>query len=418
MTIIREDAFKIIDNSIKAVLPEASVIKALENKQFNGDIVVIAIGKAAWNMANATNEALGDSITKGIVVTKYDHAKGPIEGFEIVEAGHPVPDENSVIGATKALDLVKDLTENDNVILLISGGGSAIFEKPMDGVTLEDIMDITNQLLSSGADIIEINTIRKHLSAVKGGKFAYQCGKAQIYSIVLSDVLGDRLDSIASGPAYPDSSTSQEAISIVERYKIRISDSVREVLNIETPKKVENCETVVTGSVSALCEATARSAEELGYNPFILTSTLDCEAKDAGRYMAAIAREIKDKRRQGAFMKPPCAIIAGGETVVRVSGKGKGGRNQELALAAAMGIKGIEDVVIFSIGSDGTDGPTDAAGGIVDGDTINRIKSNKIEPEVYLDNNDSYNALKASGDLIITGSTGTNVNDVVVILCK
>lgn len=417
MGIMREDALKIVDDSIKAVLPEASVIKALENKVFDGNIVVVAIGKAAWNMASATKQALGGAITKGIVVTKYEHSKGPIDGFEIIEAGHPVPDENSVKGATKVLNLVNDLTEKDNVIFLISGGGSAIFEKPMEGVTLEDIMDITNQLLRSGADIVEINTVRKHLSAVKGGKFAYQCGKAKIYSIVLSDVLGDRLDTIASGPAYPDSSTSEEALNIIKRYKIKITDELKKVLQIETPKTVDNCETVITGSVTALCNAAALSAKELGYTPVILTSTLDCEAKDAGKFFAAMAREIKNDRGN-SFIKPPCAIIAGGETVVKLVGDGKGGRNQELALSAAMGIEGIEGVVVFSIGSDGTDGPTDAAGAMADGSTVDRIRFSKNGPEVYLDNNDSYNALKLSGDLIITGSTGTNVNDVAVLLCK
>lgn len=263
---------------------------------------------------------------------------------------------------------------------------------------------------------MEINTVRKHLSAVKGGKFAYKCGKAKIYAIVLSDVIGDRLDTIASGPAYPDSSTSQEALNIINRYKINISEDLKKVLQIETPKTVDNCETVITGSVTALCNAAASSAKQLGYNPIILTSTLDCEAKDAGKFFAAMAREIKNG--ENSFIKPPCAVIAGGETVVRLVGKGKGGRNQELCLAAAMGIKGLEDLVIFSIGSDGTDGPTDAAGGLVDGLTVDRIKATGTLPETFLDNNDSYNALKDSGDLIITGSTGTNVNDVVVLLCK
>ncbi|AOY74493.1 glycerate kinase type-2 family protein [Clostridium formicaceticum] len=418
MNTIRQDALTIIDESIKSVLPEAAVIKALEKKSFTGDVVVIAIGKAAWNMAKATKTTLGDKVSKGVVVTKYDHSKGPIEGFEIIEAGHPVPDENSIKGASKALALVENLTEKDHVIFLISGGGSALFEKPMEGVTLEDIMDITNQLLACGADIVEINAIRKHLSAVKGGRFASQCGKANIYAIVLSDVVGDRLDAIASGPAYPDSSTSKEALGIVEKYKLQVADHLRKILNIETPKKVENCETVVTGSVTALCEAAAASAEKLGYKPVIISSTLDCEAKEAGKFMASIAREIKNSKTSRTFLQPPCAVIAGGETVVHLTGKGKGGRNQEIALAASLGIEGMEDVVLFSIGSDGTDGPTDAAGGMVDGKTSERMRSANISPQIYLDNNDSYHALKASGDLIITGATGTNVNDIAVVLCK
>lgn len=415
MNTVKKDALMIIEESIKAVLPEAAVIKALEKKEFTGNIVVIAIGKAAWNMAHATKNTLGDKVLKGIVVTKYEHSKGPIDGFEIIEAGHPIPDENSVKGASRALTLVSNLTEKDHVIFLISGGGSALFEKPMEGVALEDIMDITNQLLSCGADIVEINTIRKHLSAVKGGRFALQCGRANIYSIVLSDVIGDRLDSIASGPAYPDSSTSKEALRIIDKYRLQVSDHLIEVLNLETPKKVDNCETVITGSVSALCEAAARVAEKIGYKSMLLSSTIDCEAKEAGRFMAAIAREI---RRGNASIKPPCAVIAGGETVVRIAGSGKGGRNQELALSAAMGIEDLEEVIVFSLGSDGTDGPTDAAGGIVDGTTADRMRASNILPEVYLDNNDSYHALKASGDLIITGSTGTNVNDLIVLLCK
>jgi glycerate 2-kinase len=415
MNVIREDILKIIDESIKAVLPEAAVIKALQDKKFSNNVVVIAIGKAAWNMAYAAKKTLGDKVLKGLVITKYDHSKGPIEGFEIIEAGHPIPDKNSVRGATKAIEIVSVLTENYQVVFLISGGGSALFEKPMPGINLEDIIDISNQLLNCGADIIEINTVRKHLSAVKGGRFALQCGKASIYAIVLSDVIGDRLDSIASGPTYPDMSTTKEALMIIDKYKLILSNKVRNVLKIETPKTIDNCETIITGSVSALCKAAKKTAESLGYQSMLLTSTLNCEAKEAGRFMAAIAREIRNGH---GCINPPCAIIAGGETVVRIMGSGKGGRNQELALSAAIGIEGLKDISICSIGSDGTDGPTDAAGGIVDGGTTERIRSSNVQPEVYLDNNDSYNSLKVSNDLVITGSTGTNVNDLVILLCK
>lgn len=416
MATIREDAFVIIQESIKAVLPEAAVIKALEKKDFSGNIVVIAVGKAAWNMACAAKKKLGDKVSKGIVVTKYEHSRGPIQGFEIIEAGHPIPDENSVKGATKALELVSNLNKGDYVIFLVSGGGSAIFEKPMEGIELEDIMNITNQLLGCGADIIEINAVRKHLSAVKGGRFALQCKNTNIFSIVLSDVLGDRLDAIASGPAYPDNSTSEEALKVIEKYKLKVNEQIIETLKIETPKEINNCETVITGSVSELCNAASKVAERLGYKTLLLSSTLDCEAKEAGRFIAAMGREIKSG---GSDLKTPIAVIFGGETIVRIRGKGKGGRNQELALSAAMGIEGLKDIVIFSIGSDGTDGPTDAAGGIVDGETSSRIRRvSNIQPEVFLDNNDSYHALKASDDLIITGSTGTNVNDLMVLLCR
>ncbi len=417
---LREDAMKIVKETIKAVLPEEAVIKALMQKEFNNKekIVVVAIGKAAWNMARATKETLGDPISKGVVITKYGHSKGPIGSFEIVEAGHPVPDENSVKGAEKVLKLVSGLTKADQVIFLISGGGSALFEKPMEGVDLQDIMDITHQLLTSGGDIVEINTIRKRLSALKGGRFAALCGESDIFSIVLSDVIGDRLDSIASGPAYPDCSTAEEALEILEKYDLQVADPIKEILKIETPKVVENCETVITGSVRALCEAAATSAKHLGYETMIITSTLDCEAKDAGKFLASMAREIIDFKGESPVITPPCAVIAGGETVVRVTGNGKGGRNQELALSAAMGIKGLKDVVLFSLGSDGTDGPTEAAGGMVDGTSVEKMKAAGVSPEEYLNNNDSYTALKASGDLIITGATGTNVNDVAVLLIR
>lgn len=410
---IREDAYVIIQESIKAVMPQAAVIKALEKKKFSGNITVVAIGKAAWTMAFAAKEKLGNKVSKGIIVTKYDHSKGPIEGFEIIEAGHPVPDENSVAGASRALELVKNLSERDNVIFLVSGGGSAIFEKPMEGISLEDIMDITDQLLSSGADIVEINTIRKHLSDVKGGRFALHC-KANIFSVVLSDVLGDRLDSIASGPAYPDSSTCGQALEIVKKYNIKVNNNVLAALRTETPKEIKNCETVITGSVTELCKAASKIAKSLGYQTVLLTSTLDCEAREAGRFMASIGREI----RKGNSFKTPVAVIAGGETVVRLKGKGMGGRNQELCLSAAIGIEGLNNTVIFSVGSDGTDGPTDAAGGVVDGETAGKIRCSGMQPVAYLDNNDSYNALKVSNDLVITGSTGTNVNDLTVLLCK
>ncbi|HAE61507.1 MAG TPA: glycerate kinase [Eubacteriaceae bacterium] len=418
MANVRQDAMIVIEESIKAVLPEAAVKKALENKKFNSDLYVIAIGKAAWNMAKATSDVLGKKIKKGLVITKYEHSKGEIQSFEIIEAGHPIPDENSALGAKKALDMVESLSDSDQVIFLISGGGSALFEKPLDGVNLEDIMDVTNQLLSCGADIVEINTVRKHLSAVKGGRFALACNETPIYSIILSDVIGDKLDAIASGPAYPDCTTSEQALKIIDKYGLQIEENLKEAIMIETPKEIKNCESVVTGSVTALCEAAAESALRLGYSPIILSSNLECEAKDAGRFMATIIKEAKKKSPSKYSPKIPCAIIAGGETVVRLMGKGKGGRNQEAALAAAIDMEGIEDSVFFSLGSDGTDGPTDAAGGIVDGTSAEKIRKSGIMPEVYLDMNDSYNALKASGDLIITGATGTNVNDVMVALCK
>ncbi len=418
MKSIREDAQRIIDECIKAVLPEAAVMKALTGKKIGSDAVMVAIGKAAWNMAKAASDILGSKIKKGVVVTKYGHSKGAIERCEIIEAGHPVPDDNSVLGADKILEIVAGLTPEDQVIFLISGGGSALFEKPLPGVSLEDIRNITDQLLRCGAAIAEINTIRKHLSAVKGGRFAKHCAGAGIYAIVLSDVIGDRLDVIASGPAYPDRSTSQEAIGIVKKYRIEIPDSLMKALNQETPKTIDNCDTVVIGSVTSLCDAAAKCAAELGYTPLVLSTSVDGEACETGRFFASMVREMQNGTKNAFALKPPCAIIAGGETVVHLKGNGKGGRNQEIALSAAIGAEGLENFVLFSLGSDGTDGPTDAAGGIIDGQSTARMRASSVIPEACLQENNSYHALKASGDLIMTGPTGTNVNDVTVLLCR
>ena len=368
-------------------------------------------------MGKATKEALGPKINKGLIITKYGHSMGEIEGFQIIEAGHPIPDINSLKGSTIALDMVKKLTDKDQIIFLISGGGSSLFELPMPGINLEDIIDITNQLIRCGADIIEINTIRKRLSQLKGGKFAEYCKNTNIYSIVLSDVVGDRLDSIASGPAYPDITSSSEAIYILEKYNLKTNKNIIEAIKIETPKKIGNVETKVIGSVTNLCNAALRNSEKLGYRSILLTTTLDCEAKEAGKFLASIARESEYKNNN-LKKRIPRAWIVGGETVVNLLGDGKGGRNQEVALSAAINIEDLKNVIIFSLGSDGTDGPTDAAGGMVDGETVFRIKSKKGDPNKFLNNNDSYHALKLSEDLIMTGPTGTNLNDLIMILCR
>ncbi len=418
MNTLREEAMIIIHESVQAVLPDTAVQIALRNKEFEAGLVLVAIGKAAWNMAKAAKAVLGSKVKRGIVITKYDHSGGPIENCEIIEAAHPVPDENSVLGTTKVLEMVSGLTADDQVIFLISGGGSSLFEKPLDGVSLEDIRELTGRLLGCGADIIEINTIRKHLSAVKGGRFARQCNGAKIYTIILSDVVGDRLDAIASGPASADSTTSADALRILKKYNLPVGSQLEEALGNETPKIIEHCETIVTGNVAALCLAAEKAAGKLGYSTVVLSTTIDCEAKEMGKLLASKVKEIQSARKSQFVPEPPCAVIFGGETIVRLTGNGKGGRNQEVALAAALEIEGMEDVVVFSFGSDGTDGPTDAAGGLVDGQTLARMRAGSIVPEDSLANNDSYHALKASGDLIITGPTGTNVNDLMVILCR
>ncbi len=302
-----------------------------------------------------------------------------------------------------------NLGVEDTVVFLLSGGGSALFEKPL--VSRKELADITDQLLACGADIVEMNTVRKRLSAVKGGRFAENCRPAKVYSVILSDILGDPLDMIASGPAYPDSSTCAQALTIASKYSLELSEKTIGLLNRETPKSLSNVETVVTGSVKNLCRAAAAVCKELGYEPHILTDRLDCQAREAGRFLAAIAKSHQADRKSLAY-------IAGGETVVFLTGKGKGGRNQELALAAAEGICGLEDTAVFSVGSDGTDGPTDAAGGYCDGRTKQIL--NRLGVDIYrtLQENDSYEALRKAGGLILTGATGTNVNDVAVLLIR
>ncbi|MEJ5229019.1 MAG: glycerate kinase [Pseudothermotoga sp.] len=410
---LRADAMKIVNETLQYLLPENAVIEALKEINLKGNVIVVAIGKAAWRMANAAKEILGSKITKGVVITKYGHSLGEIEGFEIYEAGHPVPDENSVRATGRVLEIVGNLSAEDTVLLLISGGGSALFEKPKGSITLSQLQDLTEKLLRSGASIVEINTIRKHLSMVKGGRFAQRVFPAKVFSLILSDVLGDRIDSIASGPAYPDLTTSEEALKVLEKYKISVGSSILQELKEETPKDLPNVQTKIIGSVRLACERAIEVASQLGYNTMILTTTLACEAKEAGKFLASIAREIVQHDRP---IPKPAAVILGGETVVRVNGTGKGGRNQELALSAAIEVDGMEKVLICSLGTDGTDGPTDAAGGIVDGTTCRRMKALGIEPVKMLLNNDSYNALKPIGDLLITGPTGTNVNDLVFLL--
>lgn len=407
MSSLRQNADKIINSSLNAVLPDRAVEKALEQFQGNGGrTVLVAAGKAAWQMAAAAVRVLG-KVDDGIVITKYEHVKGEIPGVECYEAGHPVPDQNSFDATEKALEKVSGLDEYDTVIFLLSGGGSALFEKPL--IPGEELQDITKQLLACGADIVEMNTIRKRLSAVKGGRFALACMPARVYAIVLSDIVGDPLDMIASGPAYPDASTCEQAEAIAEKYQLKLSSQVQELLKQETPKTLSNVTTQITGSVRELCRAAQNEAEELGYETVLLTDELCCEAREAGSMLASILKTYARSEKR-------CCFIAGGETVVHLTGTGKGGRNQELALAAAPGIAGIPNACVFSVGSDGTDGPTDAAGGYVDGSTMEYLKKQNIDVFTVLRQNDAYTALKATDGLIITGPTGTNVNDVAVAL--
>lgn len=406
---IRSDAQIIWQQAIASVQPEAAVRRALQNAELSSQIHLVAIGKAAWSMANAACETLGKRIIDGIVITKYGHSRGPIANLAIYEAGHPVPDKGSYIATRAAIELVSPLGKKDELLFLVSGGGSALFESPL--IHEAEIEEVTTQLLACGADIVEMNTIRKRLSAVKGGKFAELASPAKIFTIVLSDILGDPLDMIASGPAYPDSSTCEEAMQIVQKYGLKFSDQAMECLSLETPKALSNVETHITGSVRELCSAAQKAAEALGYTCELLTDCLCCQAHEAGSFLASIARTHAKTDKSLAF-------LAGGETVVRLTGKGLGGRNQELALAAAPGLEGLKQTAVFSFGSDGTDGPTNAAGGYVDQDSNTKLRALGICTADVLQNNDAYHALEKIGGLILTGPTGTNVNDLAMVLIQ
>ncbi len=402
---LRSDAEKAIYTAINAVMPEGAVRKALLGKQFPGRVFLVAAGKAAPKMAEAATSVLSAPITDGVVISKYGHFEEPITGLRCFEAGHPVPDKNSVAAADAVLKLTENLREDDTVLFLLSGGGSALFEKPL--IPLEELQDITSQLLACGADIVEINTIRKRLSAVKGGKFAAHCAPAKVEAIILSDILGDPLDMIASGPVSPDSATCDDAQKITEKYRLRLSEDTVALLRVETPKNLDNVNAQVVGSVRELCRAAGEACRSMGYETIFLTDQLNCEAREAGRFLAAILRSHRNDGKKTAF-------LAGGETVVHLTGKGKGGRNQELALAACEGIHGMQNAAVISVGSDGTDGPTDAAGGYVDGASYDELCKNGIKLHGVLQENDAYHALLAIGGLIVTGPTGTNVNDICI----
>ncbi len=406
---LRADAETILRASIQAVLPDRAVARALADFQpGTGRTLLIAAGKAAWQMAHASVQVLG-AVDGGAIITKYGHVRGEIPHVTCYEAGHPIPDENGFAATGKVLELVSGLTEEDTVVFLLSGGGSALLESPL--IPGAELQDITQQLLACGADIVEINTVRKRLSAVKGGRFALACAPAKVFSIVLSDVLGDPLDMIASGPAYPDSSTCADAMAVAEKYGLRLSDKALALLRTETPKVLFNVTTQITGSVRELCRAAAAACADLGYTPLILTDRLCCEAREAGSFLASILQSHSGQGRKLAF-------LAGGETVVHLTGHGLGGRNQELAFSAAAGIRGLTGSCVFSVGSDGTDGPTDAAGGYADYETASALAAAGYDISAVLRENDTYHALQAVDGLLFTGPTGTNVNDVAVALLR
>lgn len=410
MSTLREDAQFVINAAVAEAHPKKAIRRAIgELRLYGGRLRVLAIGKAAWSMAEAVLEVLGDRIDCGLVITKYGHSKGKLSHFTIMEAGHPVPDENSVRAADAAIAMVQGLGVEDTVLTLISGGGSALFERPL--IPLPLYATTTNALLHCGANITDMNIIRKRLSAVKGGRFAKLCAPAGVVGLILSDVMGDAVETIASGPISPDPTTAAEAERTLLRVLPDAPEVIRALMRRETPKTLTNAETHVIGNVSLLVRSAAHALLRLGYETVVLTDRLACEAAEAGRFLGSIALSHQNENRSVAY-------LVGGETVVHVSGTGLGGRNQELALAAAPMLDGLRDTAVFSFGSDGTDGPTDAAGGYVDHRTLRRLCTAGVDIENALLNHDSYHALQACDGLIQTGPTGTNVNDISAVMIR
>jgi hydroxypyruvate reductase len=388
-------------------------------------IFVIGAGKAGAPMAAAMEEILGDRLTTGRITVKYGHTV-PLEKVETKEAGHPIPDEAGIAGAEEIARISNQAGERDLVFCLISGGGSALLVSPAEGITLQQKQAVTSELLACGASIEEINTVRKHLSRVKGGQLARACWPATVVTLILSDVVGDPLDVIASGPTVPDSSTFGECLEIVSRYELagRLPASVMQRIEAgakgdlpETPKEGEKIfervqNEIVGNSLSAVLAA-SRKAESLGYTPLILSTRIEGETREVAHVHAAIFREVL---ATGFPLAPPACILSGGETTVTLRGKGKGGRNQEFSLAVALHIQGEDRIFFLSGGTDGTDGPTDAAGAFADGTTVERARALNLEAVRTLDENDSYPFFDALGDLLITGPTNTNVMDLRICL--
>ena len=388
-------------------------------------LLIVGMGKASPQMGVALEDILGERISAGLINTKYEHSE-PLKYIEVVECGHPVPDEAGVEGANRILDLLDGADEKTLVICVISGGGSALTPAPVDGVTLADKQETTRLLLSCGANIVELNAIRKHLSRIKGGGMARVAFPATVVALMLSDVIGDPMDVIASGPTVPDTSTFQTCMDILSKYDLvdQVPEAVRARFEAglkgdidDTPKPgdeaLSRVQNLVVGSNGLAVSAAAEKAKELGYNTLVLSTRVEGEAKEVAYVYAGIAKEIVGS---GQPIKAPACVISGGETTVLVRGDGKGGRNQELALSAAIQLTNWDDVVILSGGTDGTDGPTDAAGAIADGETIARATDNGISALAHLKNNDAYHFFKPLDDLIMTGATGTNVADVAFVM--
>ncbi|MCR4632989.1 MAG: DUF4147 domain-containing protein [Erysipelotrichaceae bacterium] len=399
------DAKQIALNAVASCLPEEGVKKALKDLQIDKDVYLLAVGKAAFSMAKAASEAV--KIKEGIVITKYGHVGGQIEQVRCFEAGHPLVDENSVRATEEAIRMCSSLGKEDVVLFLLSGGASALFESPL--IPLKQLQELNRLFLKEALDIVSINTIRKKLSKVKGGRFADLCRPAKVYSIILSDVLSDRLDSIGSGPTAKDETSSEDALRILDEKGIGISEEIRRIISDHKSGEADNCENIIIGSVKILAKQAMKEASSLGYKPILIDDQIDIEARDAGELLfEQILAHLGEKE--------DLALILAGETLVHVKGKGLGGRNQELVFSQMKNISGMEGVCILSIGSDGTDGPTDAAGGIIDASSYEKFLKVGGDFEQVLKDNDTYHGLKMIDSLIITGPTGTNVNDLTLAL--
>jgi hydroxypyruvate reductase len=418
---LRQDARAILTAALVAADPTAALEHALRARRDLDRyerIFVVGAGKAGTTMARAVEQFLDARIAAGCVNVR-DPNGSKLRRIELRPCGHPVPDERGFNGARRIAEICAEATENDLVVCLLSGGASALMPWPASPVTLDDKQKTTELLLASGADIHEMNVVRKHLSAIKGGLLARLAAPAHVLTLILSDVVGDDLDAIGSGPTAPDASTFQDALGVLDKYDLR-ARVPRRVLDrlknggAETPKPddplFENVENIVIGNNQKSLEAAAKEAKALGYHAVILSSFIQGETRDVGRMHAAIARQI---RTHGQPVRPPACVISGGETTVTLRGDGKGGRNQEFVLAAAIDIAGLEDTLILSAGTDGSDGPTDAAGAMADGATLARSSHSAADA---LANNDAYPYFEDLGDLIVTRSTGTNVMDLHLIL--
>jgi len=419
------DPGEVVRRSLRAHGRALSVGGAALPLRPGGRLRALAVGKAAVPMLAAAEHILGERLSAGLAVTKHGHGE-PLARSRVLESGHPVPDEAGLVASREVELLLTGLSPHDLVLVLVSGGGSALLPAPVEGITLAEKQAVTSLLLASGADIGEMNCVRKHLSRLKGGGLARQAAPARVATILLSDVVGDRLDVIASGPTVPDPTTFADALAVLRRRALfdRVPGAVRRHLETgargllpETPKAGDplfaGAVHHLAGSNRVAVAAAARQARALGYRPLLLTTSVTGEAREVAAVLAALCREV---RQSGHPARPPCCLLSGGEPTVTLRGQGKGGRNQELALAAALGIEGLAEVALLSAGTDGTDGPTDAAGAICDGTTLARARALGLDPRRHLAENDAYPFFAALGDLVLTGPTRTNVMDLQVVL--